>query len=359
MKRTSMKRLAAGLLVLGACTFTTSGEGNDDFGDAGSGDGGSTDGAPLPDADLDGPIDGPIDATIEIDASIEIDAGVVDVDASSPDASPPDASPPDASPPDASPPDASPPDASPPDASPPDAMPITRVIANQIALWTFSEADGDIAHETSGITPALDLVALDPALLAWGGGQMTLTGKTRVVLPIDGQRNRASVAIRTAGQATLEAWVKSAKLSQIGAPNPSFPARILTISRNSGARNIALNQFGDTWAGQIRTGHPEVTVTGNPLLSSGAASTSLDLTHLVLTVDGTSRKFYVDGQLVASDERGGVLTRWDLYFRISLGAEASGVAPYNTWLGSYDMIALFDRVLAGDEVATNFAAGPE
>lgn len=333
----------ATLLLLSACTFRVAGDGGDD--------GGIVDGAVADGAVRDGRIDG----GLIVDGAI--DGGTPD--ALLPDASPPDASPPDASPPDASPPDASPPDASPPDASPPDAAPTARVTANQIALWTFSEASGDVAHDTSGLAPALDLVAPDAGLLAWGGGTMTLTSNTRVSLPVDGLKNRASVAIRTSGQGTLEAWVDAASVAQGGTPNPAHPARVFTISRNTGARNLALGQLGDAWVGQVRTMHPEVNTTGNPMLSAGAGSVTLAPTHLVITFDGATRNLYLDGVLVASDARGGLLTRWDQYLRITLGAETMGATPVNPWLGSYDMIALFDRALSADEVATNFAAGPE
>ena len=328
-----MKRQGLIALVLAAtsgCTFRTS---------SGPDDGGVPDGGPI--------VDGP-----RADAPL-IDGAVVDgrlIDASAPDASAPDASAPDASPPDASPPDAAPIDAAP----PPD-----RITDGLVGLWTFAEGAGGVVHDTSGVAPALDLVAADANLLAWGAGTVTLLDKTRITLPVDGARNRASVAARTAGQATIEAWVVPAKVSQVGSPNPTFPARIFTISRSTGARNVSLGQFGDAWSSQIRTLNAEVTTQGNPMLLSSAGSVARTLTHLAVTADGTTRSFYVDGQLVASDARGGAFTKWDQYFRITLGAETIGAAPVNPWVGAYDLVAMFARALTADEIAINYAAGPE
>ena len=342
--------IALVLAAASGCTFRSSN---------GTGDGGVPDGGPIADGRR-------ADAAL-IDGGV-VDGGIVDgrpadaalADAATPDASSPDASPPDASPPDASPPDASPPDASPPDAAPIDAAPPPdRITDGLVGLWTFAEGAGGVIHDTSGVAPALDLVAADANVLAWGAGTVTLLDKTRITLPVDGARNRASVAARTAGQATVEAWVVPAKESQIGAPNPTFPARIFTISRSTGARNVSLGQFGDAWAGQIRTLNAEVTTQGNPMLLSSAGSVTRTLTHLAVTADGTARAFYVDGQLVASDARGGAFTKWDQYFRITLGAETIGATPVNPWVGAYDLVAMYARALGASEIATNYAAGPE
>jgi hypothetical protein len=80
-----------------------------------------------------------------------------------------------------------------------------------------------------------------------------------------------------------------------------------------------------------------------------------ELTHLVYTRDAEGRAaLYVNGRLEASGEVGGGLDNWDGSFRLALANELTQDRP---WLGEYHLVAVYDRALAAEEVASCFGAG--
>ena len=66
-------------------------------------------------------------------------------------------------------------------------------------------------------------------------------------------------------------------------------------------------------------------------------------------------KVYIDGVLVVSGTEGGDCSVWDNDYALALGNEMTGDRP---WLGTYHMVAIFDRALDQTEINQNFAAGP-
>ncbi len=155
-------------------------------------------------------------------------------------------------------------------------------------------------------------------------------------------------SIRASGQLTLEAWVTPA------ADNLTGPARIVTISRDSAARNMTLGQHNDTYTLRLRTaatnqqGSPDLHTPADTLIPG-------ELQHVVATFDGQVVTIYLDGEpILEEDDRAGDLTNWDETMHLVVGNEADGD---RRWFGSVHLVALYGHALSADQVRANFDAG--
>src|SRR5690606_38543595 len=124
-------------------------------------------------------------------------------------------------------------------------------------------------------------------------------------------------AVRASGELTIEAWITSRSVQQSG------PARIVTLSKDSGSRNFTLGQNNDRFEVRLRTTASDGN--GQPALTSPAQYVTTARTHVVFTFDheGTGRLF-VNGEFVSDHALGGDFSNWDDSFQLALGNELSG-----------------------------------
>jgi hypothetical protein len=78
-------------------------------------------------------------------------------------------------------------------------------------------------------------------------------------------------------------------------------------------------------------------------------------THVVYVrdADGEAR-FYIDGVEAAATQVAGDVSPWDSSLRLALANELTGARP---WLGTYHLVAIYDRSLDAEEIKTHFRAG--
>ncbi len=203
-----------------------------------------------------------------------------------------------------------------------------------------------MALDTAAAGPAIDLALVPPS-----------TGVSRIPdgIRFDGIGGLAAPTgvshlntdVQASGRVSLEAWVMTPTIPQNG--TSGAPARLATLSVNAGARNIALGIRGADWTGEVRT---TSSVAGGPALLAPVSTG--ELTHLMITADGTQRILYVDG-LPATMDLAGALSNWDPGYRMAIGAEPS---LSNAWKGEVYLVALYARALGAAEVTQNFLAGP-
>ena len=232
-----------------------------------------------------------------------------------------------------------------------------RYAGNLIGLWEFKEGAGGVAHDTSGVAPALDLQRSGGVtwLSNWGvafdEGVMRGTIDTSRKL-----HDRIASPATGTQQYTVEAWVVPANIDQEG------PARIVTYSRNTGDRNFTLGQVMYTYDFRNRSIHPELSDDGRngtpSLQTSDADQDAQDrLQHVVLTYDQyRGRRVYVDGVFTADSDPAGAarLWNWDLNARFALGAEPNGDRG---WLGQLRLVAVYQQALTDEQIRQNYAAG--
>ncbi len=216
-----------------------------------------------------------------------------------------------------------------------------------VALYDFTEGSGATVHDRSGFGAVLDLTIDKVDSVNWSSD--TLTIKQSVGIVSQQPARKIVDAVRKSNAISIEAWLKPANTKQAG------PARIVSISKDSGARNVTLGQDGDLF--DIRLRASGTSTNGIPSTGSPKKSLQSQLTHVVYTRDASgTTTVYLDGKQASQGKASGNVGNWDTNHRLSLANEITGDRP---WLGELHMVAIFDRALAAGDVQRNFAAGPK
>ncbi|MFT4647432.1 MAG: hypothetical protein ACI9X4_000644 [Glaciecola sp.] len=226
-----------------------------------------------------------------------------------------------------------------------------RIADGLIAEYRFEEGSGTIVHDTSGVSPPLDLQIQDASAVTWQPSGLTIATPTLLSTP--GAATRLTESIRQSGAMTVEAWLRPANLNQEG------PARLMGVSNGPSVRNFTMAQ--GLWAGQakdtfnMRMRSTVTDLDGMPLISTNPGTASLGMQHLVFTrnADGSTR-LYLNGSVSQASQIGGDTSNWDSSFRLAIANEIGAARP---WLGELFLLAIYDRALTVTEVQRNMAAG--
>jgi cytochrome c553 len=223
-----------------------------------------------------------------------------------------------------------------------------RYEAATIAKYEFKTGMGNIAYDTSGHEPALNLTL---------SGDVTWVGGWGINVKMGGKAQGTAAAskkltdlIKSTGEFTIEAWANNANVAQ-------EDAYIVSYSAGANARNATLAQNLYTYQGYTRS--DKTSANGNPVLMTRAADQDAQaaLQHVVMTyspVEG--RRIYVNGVYTgdADAQGGGSLADWDDTFALVLGNETS---TNRQWEGVLRMVAIHNRALTPSQIQQNFDAG--
>ncbi len=226
---------------------------------------------------------------------------------------------------------------------------ISRVNDGLMVMYTFDAGKGNTVFDVSNVGKPLNLTIDKPQNVTWDDGTLEVNAAT-LISSLD-QATKISNAIAKSREITIEAWAIPDNETQSG------PARIVTLSKDTINRNFTLGQKGDYYDVRLRT--TETTNNGNkPSLSAPAGTlTEGDLTHIVYTRDAKGEaNLYIDSELVASDTIAGDLSNWNLDYKFGLANELTGDRP---WIGTLDLVAVYDQALDANEVAQNFLFGSD
>lgn len=220
-----------------------------------------------------------------------------------------------------------------------------RTTSGLQVLYDFDSSGGNLVKDRSGAGQPIDLQIADPKAVVRSKGALEMRGNTTIRSPKPAQR--LAEAIKRSGEITIEAWVKPGNTKQIG------PARIFTLSRNSGHRNVTLGQEGDLY--DVRFRSTKTSTNGIPSLPTKARSLSPRLTHVVYTRERSGQtRIYLNGKQVTEKNIPGDTSNWDSSYFLVLGNEVEGIRP---WMGTFYLVAIYNRDLSAGEVAANFKAG--
>ena len=223
-----------------------------------------------------------------------------------------------------------------------------RYEAATIAKYEFKTGMGNIAYDTSGHEPALNLTL---------SGDVTWVGGWGVNVKMGGKAQGTAAAskkltdlIKSTGEFTIEAWANNANVAQEN-------AFIVSYSAGANSRNATLAQNLYTYQGYTRS--DKTSANGNPVLMTRAADMDAQaaLQHVVMTyspVEG--RRIYVNGVYTGDVDAqgGGSLGDWDDTFALVLGNETS---TNRQWEGVLRLVAIHNRALTPTQIQQNFDAG--
>lgn len=220
-----------------------------------------------------------------------------------------------------------------------------RVTDQLVLLYNFLEGSGNTVTDTSGFGSPINLTIQDPSHVTWNPGYLSID--TETVITSAQIATKVIEACTTSNQITMEAWVRPANETQGG------PARILTLSQDSGNRNATLSQQDSRANFRLRT--TDQTVNGGPDQTSPVNSFDGGLRHVVATYEAGGDVFwYVNGVQVDDDQITGDFSNWANNFRIGLVNEIDGGRG---WLGELHLAAMYAKALSPTEVQQNFQAG--
>jgi hypothetical protein len=133
-------------------------------------------------------------------------------------------------------------------------------------------------------------------------------------------------------QMTAEAWVSPAATG--------FNAVIACGSSTGGLL---------TWYLGVTGGTPQFISHGSDLLAAPSAIPMNQWTHLAISFDGTTKRLYVDGLMVASKGGLGPLV-YDPAVPVTIGAAWEDNQPADVFTGLVDEVSLYDRALTSGEI---------
>ncbi len=131
--------------------------------------------------------------------------------------------------------------------------------------------------------------------------------------------------------------------------NQKGPARIVSFSRDSNARNFTLGQEGENLVLRLRTERNDKNGT-NPQVTLGKVVTGEPM-HVVVSYRSGDLRFFVNGEPVKkTGELKGDFHNWEP-MALVLGDELNGARD---WQGSIERLAIRSRFLDADEAARQF-----
>ena len=229
--------------------------------------------------------------------------------------------------------------------------PISPNCLGPLVLYTFEEGSGTTVNDVSGVGSPLNLTVLNGAATSWVPGALSINSST--IVESSGAATKVINAVTASNAITIEAWVKPANITQDG------PARIVTLSQNTGNRNFTMGQgrWGsdppDVFDLRLRT--TTTSNNGMPSITTPSGTATTTLTHVVYTRDASgSAKTYVNAVSQASGTVGGNLSNWNATYKLGLANEFTLDRP---WLGELHLVAIYDTALSQSQVNQRYAAG--
>jgi hypothetical protein len=225
----------------------------------------------------------------------------------------------------------------------PESLP--RVTSGLVVLYDFASPSGDVVKDRSRAGGPIDLRIADLKAVRRTAGAIEVRGKT--IIRSDKPASRLIDAVRRSGEITIEAWVRPANTKQDG------PTRMVTLSKSTNERNFTLGQDADHLEVRLRT--TKTTTNGVPAVTTASKTVATRLMHVVYTHDRAGRTtVYLDGKRVLEKTVAGLPTNWNETYQLALANELSNDRP---WLGTFYLVAIYNRDLSSREVERNFKAG--
>lgn len=225
--------------------------------------------------------------------------------------------------------------------------PTGRADNGLLALYTFEENFGQVVWDVSESGAPLNLWIPDLTKVSRVSGGLSINSSTIVSTLIPARK--LINGLQATNEITIETWIKPLNITQDG------PARIATLSEDTGQRDFTLAQDATRYTGRLRTTATGVNgVSPATLTPSGVASTTLQ--HIVYTRTPSTAKIYVNGMEVTSETITGDFSNWDTTFRFGLANEFT---MNRAWLGELHLMAIYDHDLSSAEVLQNFSAGAD
>ena len=230
-----------------------------------------------------------------------------------------------------------------------------RHASNQIALWEFKTGSGNVAYDTSKVTPKMPLTLVGD--YDWVGGYGVRFRNGYAFAPNE-KSIKLNNNIKARGEYSIEAWVIPSNVTQ-------EDKNIISYSGSKTQRNFTVSQNKYNYRFQNRSN--ETDFNGDPFIKTKDASENLQAAqqHIVMTYDPVrGGRIYVNGVLTDHDPDingnnavDGKLDSWDDKLIFILANESGVQDQSRSWDGAFRMVAIHNRVLSDAQIDQNFKAG--
>ncbi len=201
---------------------------------------------------------------------------------------------------------------------------IASAETNLVSYWAFNEGTGTVAADSSGYGNNANLV----------NGPIWITGKSGKALQFDGTNDYAvktsAVGIPSRSPFSVVAWVNGKSFS-----NPKWS----DIIRKEGS-----------WAVQIGpTNNLNLEITGKQDTISNVVVPTNVWTHIAVTFEGTTVKYYKNGVL------GDTRTQTNIPNAGLNKIDIGGYTSWGTYLnGALDNVKIYNRALSAAEISADY-----
>ena len=165
----------------------------------------------------------------------------------------------------------------------------TRFPQGLVSLYTFSERQGSVVYDRSGVEPQLNLIIAPEGNVRWHHSRDGIAIIKPAIVRSFGPATKLAMAAKASNELSIEVWMTPGNTAQTG------PARIVSFSADTGARNFTLGQEGSDIEFRLRT--PVSGRNGIPLaVKSTDKVLGLEKSHLVATYKSGVEKLYLNGR---------------------------------------------------------------
>jgi hypothetical protein len=215
-----------------------------------------------------------------------------------------------------------------------------------LVRYVFDEGSGDTVHDSSDFGDPMDLTIADPGAVKWiAGGGLSVDQPT--LLAAEGPATKIIDAVRETKELTVVAWVRHANKTQDG------PARIVTISVDTGPRNFLLGQAAEGYQVRLRTSNtaPKPEQDKRIIVPDGVVTDEVSKLVYTFDADGDST-LYLNGKELGSVNIGGDFSTWDDTYTLGLANEHT---KDRIWLGEIYLVAIYNKAYTLDTLPAPFA----
>ena len=225
--------------------------------------------------------------------------------------------------------------------------------ANVVALWQFKTGSGNIAYDTSGISPAMNLSLTN---VNWVGGYGIEIAEGGRAQALTTDSKKLHDTIKSTGQFAVEAWIVPNNVAQ-------QDKNIISYSGGNDERNFTLKQNEYNYEAHLRTS--ETNTNGTPYLFTEPNDEDAQATqqHVVINYDPANggRRIFVNGVDTGDIDATtpGNFSNWKDNYPLVLGNEAGAPLTDLTrqWSGKFRLVAIHNRALTQEQITQNFEAG--
>ena len=225
--------------------------------------------------------------------------------------------------------------------------------ANVVALWQFKTGSGNVAYDTSGISPAMNLSLTNVEWVGGYGIEIKDGGRAQA-LTVDSKKLHDT--IKATGQFSIEGWIVPGNVAQQN-------KNIISYSAGNNARNFTVKQNEYTYESHLRTSETGVNGTPQFITEPNDEDAQATQQHIVINYDPINggRRIYVNGVETGDLDTTtpGNFTDWKDNYAFVLGNEAGAALTDLTrqWSGKFRLVAIHNRALTQEQITQNFEAG--